>query len=64
MHGIKTDIELQADWGDIPESQEEEKDEPGDTKKCMNCKKMIKVDDYQTHTIMCFRYKVFFFLTF
>ena len=57
---IKNNIELQAEWErEIPEdpgNEEEERKNAAETKKCTNCQRLISEEDFEAHTIICFRY--------
>lgn len=56
---IKNNVELQAEWErEIPEDPgNEEERKANEMKKCTNCQRLIPEDDFDAHTITCYRYK-------
>lgn len=55
---INSNVELQAEWErEIPEDPGNEGEERKATerKKCTNCQRNIAEDDFEAHTITCFR---------
>jgi len=54
---IKNNVELQAEWErEIPEDPgNEEERKASEMKKCTNCQRLIPEDDFDAHTITCYR---------
>lgn len=57
---IKNNIALQAEWEqEIPEDPSEggpgEERKSVERKRCQNCSRMVSEEDFDTHTITCYR---------